>query len=50
MGVDLTGENENGRPIEEILDPQMCSIVLAALLFLVGALLRRHFGAWSSGR
>jgi hypothetical protein len=24
MGVDLTWENENGGPIEEILDPQMC--------------------------
>jgi len=24
MGVDLRWENENGRPIEEIPDPQMC--------------------------
>jgi hypothetical protein len=24
MGVDLRWESENGRPIEEILDPQMC--------------------------
>jgi hypothetical protein len=24
MGVDLKWENENGRPIDEILDPQMC--------------------------